>query len=365
MDKIYTSLGLMSGTSLDGIDASIIISDGEKLINIEENQYFAYTRDFQSQLRDFINECDGIEFVKKNKETFNDLERELTLLHRKISDAIIMRYKKNIDFVGFHGQTITHQPKKKYSIQMGDAKLLSQLLKKKIIYDFRANDIENNGNGAPLACIYHYNLSKKLNLFEPVIFLNIGGISNITYVNGNQLIAKDIGPGNVLIDEYIKKNSTFNYDKDGKIALRGKINHEIIKFFLETELQNLKKKKSLDRKDFSYQFINGLEFNDAVATLTYLTANIISIFLNENYETSTKIILCGGGRKNTTLINHIKYLSKKKITRIDDLGIDGDYIESQAFAYLSIRSILKKNISFPQTTNSPKPLTGGKLIKNF
>ena len=174
MDKIFTALGLMSGTSLDGIDASIVRSDGEKVINIEKNQYFPYEQEFQDNIRAFINKCDDAQYILKNQENYDALEREITLLHAEISKKILNEYKNDIDFVGFHGQTIIHRPDRKYSIQMGDPKLLSQLLKKKIIYNFRENDIKNNGSGAPLTCIYHYNISKKLGFIEPTIFLNIG-----------------------------------------------------------------------------------------------------------------------------------------------------------------------------------------------
>jgi len=365
MDKIYTSLGLMSGTSLDGVDASIIRSDGEKVINIEKNEYFPYNQDFRDRIREFITQCNDISYISKNQKNYNLLEKEITLLHAKVSQKIIQKFNDKVDLVGFHGQTIIHRPEKKYSIQMGDAKLLSQILKKKIIYNFRENDIKNKGSGAPLASIYHYNISKKINLLEPIIFLNIGGISNITFVNKNDLEAKDIGPGNVLIDEYIKKIKNQSYDKNGEIALTGKIDFGIVKQTLKHEFCNVKEKHSFDRGDFDYSFIRGLSFENALATITYFTSAFLAKFFNNNYKEVSEIIVCGGGRKNKTLIDHIKNLTNKKITMIDELGINGDYIESQAFAYLSIRSFLKKNISFPSTTKVLKPVTGGILIKNF
>ena len=365
MDKIYTSLGLMSGTSLDGIDASIISSDGEKVINIEKNQYFPYENDFKSKMREFIENCDGINFINKNQQNYNNLERELTMFHAEISNQVIRDFQNNIDLIGFHGQTIIHKPDQKYSIQMGDGRLLSQILQKKVIYDFRRNDLENNGTGAPLACIYHYNISKKLKISEPVIFLNIGGISNITKIFQEELEAKDIGPGNILIDSYFRKKGNSEFDKDGLVGSLGNIDYEIVKEKLESEFYNVREKHSLDIKDFDYSFIRGLAFNDAVATLTYFTASILSEFLNKNCHNVSTIILCGGGRKNKTLINHLENLTKKNLLLIDTFKLDGDFIESQAFAYLSIRSLMKKNISFPKTTKVVKPITGGVLIKNF
>jgi len=366
MKKIYSALGLMSGTSLDGIDASIITSDGEKSIKIEENEYYPYESSYKEKLSQFITNCDSRDFIENNRDEYAKLERQLTMDHAEISNKILKKFTHFLDFVGFHGQTIIHKPGEGYSIQMGDGKLLSQLLKKKVFCNFRMNDIKNKGEGAPLAGIYHYNLVNYMNIHEPVIFLNIGGISNISYISKNILESKDIGPGNVLMDEYLKKMKNENFDKDGIYASKGKINKEIIKSSLNNEFYNPKKFHSLDRKNFNFSFIKRLSFEDGIATLTYFTALIISEFLNNQYSSVKKIILCGGGRKNKTLINHIKKLTnQKEIINIDTFSIDGDFIESQAFAYLSIRSYLKKNISFPETTGVKIPVSGGELFENF
>ena len=364
MEKIYTALGLMSGTSLDGIDASIIRSDGEKFINIEENQYYKFKDSFREQLKKFIKACCDKEYIGVHKKSYDDLQKQLTLDHAEISKKIILKYGLKIDLVGFHGQTIIHRPEKGYSIQMGDAHLLSKILKQKVIYQFRQKDIDHKGQGAPLASIYHYNLSKKLNLSEPIIFLNIGGISNLTYINKNEIKSQDVGPGNVLMDEYIQKVKNKKFDKDGFIASKGKINQLIINESTENDFYNINRKYSFDKTDFSFSFIKGLNFEDAVATLTYYTAKVISDFLNKYHDTK-KIVICGGGRKNKILIKHVKNLTSKEVISINNFGIDGDYIESQAFAYLGIRSFLKKKISFPQTTQTNQSTSGGELVKNY
>ena len=237
---------------------------------------------------------------------------------------------------------------------MGDANLLSQELKEKVIYNFRANDIKNNGEGAPLTPIYHKLLINKFKINNPTLILNIGGISNYTYCFNDTLAAKDIGPGNVLMDEYLKKTKGIDYDKNGDIASSGNINKDIINQFYEHEFYNVQEKHSFDRKEFDFSFVKGLEFEDAVATLTYFTALVISQNIKKNFDNEIEIILCGGGRKNLTLINHLKKLLKYKIKLIDEFNIDGDFIESQAFAYLSIRSYLKFNslISSKGTSSS-------------
>ncbi len=365
MDNSFIALGLMSGTSLDGIDASIIKSDGENNLDIIDNKYFNYPQEFRKRLSSFILNINNKLDIEENISTYKALDRDLTLYHSKISKKIINENNLNIQLIGFHGQTIIHKPKDGYSIQMGDANLLSQELKEKVIFNFRANDIKNGGEGAPLTPVYHELLIKKFKINNPTLILNIGGISNYTYCFKNILAAKDIGPGNVLIDEYLKKTKGINYDRNGDIALSGNINKDIINQFYEHEFYNVQEKHSFDRKEFDFSFVKGLEFEDAVATLTYFTALIISQNIKKNFDNEIEIILCGGGRKNRTLVNHIKKLLKYKIKLIDEFSIDGDFIESQAFAYLSIRSYLNKIISYPTTTNVLNPVTGGEIKINY
>ena len=365
MDNSYIALGLMSGTSLDGIDASIIKSDGENNLEIIDNKYYNYPEEFRKRLSSFILNINNRADIEENISTYKSLERDLTLYHSKISKKIISENKLNIQLIGFHGQTIIHKPKDGYSIQMGDANLLSQELKEKVIYNFRANDIKNNGEGAPLTPVYHKLLINKFKISNPTLILNIGGISNYTYCFNDTLAAKDIGPGNVLMDEYLKKTKGIDYDKNGDIASSGNINKDIINHFYELEFYNVQQKHSFDRNEFDFSFVKGLQFEDAVATLTYFTALIISQNIKKNFDNEIEIILCGGGRKNRTLVNHIKKLLKYKIKLIDEFNIDGDFIESQAFAYLSIRSYLKKTISYPSTTNVTYPVTGGEIKENY
>jgi len=365
MDNSFIALGLMSGTSLDGIDASIIKSDGENNLEIIDNKYFNYPEEFRKRLSSFILNINNRADIEENISTYKSLERDLTLYHSKISKKIISENNLNIQLIGFHGQTIIHKPKDGYSIQMGDANLLSQELKEKVIYNFRANDIKNNGEGAPLTPVYHKLLINKFKINNPTIILNIGGISNYTYCFNDTLVAKDIGPGNVLIDEYLKKTKGIDYDKNGDIASSGNINKDIINQFYEHEFYNAQQKHSFDRNEFDFSFVKGLEFEDAVATLTYFTALIISQNIKKNFDNEIEIILCGGGRRNLALVNHIKKLLKYKIKLIDEFSVDGDFIESQAFAYLSIRSYLNKIISYPSTTNVLNPVTGGEIKINF
>ena len=362
MDKTINALGLMSGTSLDGIDASLIRSDGEKNIEIHGNLYQEYDSELKKKLYEFCNKIHSAADLISNKDEFELIERIITIKHSEISLKICKKFNFTPKIVGFHGQTILHKPEQKLSVQMGNGRLLSQLLKKDVIYNFRENDLNNGGEGAPLTPIYHHNLINKLNLNSPVIFLNIGGIANYTFSKKNFFTAKDVGPGNYLMDFYLKKNTKFTFDKNGVIAASGKIDFPLVNNFFEHEIYNSKQNHSLDVKDFDINFVKGLSVQDAMACLNFFTAKIISENIR-NLKEKCDIILCGGGRKNKTLVTNLKKLINNNIIDIDSYKIDGDFIESQAFAYLSVRSLYKKNISFPTTTNVLKPVSGGELIK--
>ena len=357
MSKEYTALGLMSGTSGDGVDASIIQSDGQNKYKVILDKYFEYDSDIYKniyKLKEKINNSKDLKILSKE---IIELEKKITLFHAKI--FIDLSHEK-VDLLGFHGQTIFHNAEEKISKQLGDGKLLSTLTKKNVVYNFRENDLKNGGQGAPLAPIFHKLLvdNKKIDL--PVTILNIGGIANITSVQkGNKIYSSDIGPGNCLIDKWIRLNSDKKYDKNGSVAKAGKINKIILNQSLENFYEsNISKKRSYDIKDFDLSFVRGLSLEDGAATLTEFTASILSTKKIDN-----KAYICGGGRKNLFLLDSIRKKISSEIKLIDELGIDGDFVESQAFAYLAIRSYLELPISFPETTGANKACNGGIIAK--
>ena len=375
MEKIYTSLGLMSGTSMDGVDASIISSDGEKQYESIFNEYFEYDGDLYKDLVNLRNKINSANDIILNSKLINNIERKITLFHAKICNKIINKNGNEIDLVGFHGQTIFHDANQKISKQLGDGSLLSNLLKKDVVYNFRANDIANGGQGAPLAPIFHNLLINKTHMKLPVCVLNIGGIANITIIISDKkedLKSQDIGPGNCLLDEWVRKHTNNRFDDGGKAASVGKIDKTILNQAIEN-FDNIKISDNLsfDTKDFDLSFVRGLSYENGLSTLTKFTseiiyqsiANITKIYQNEKIN----ILVCGGGRKNLTLIENIRKKLPNNITLslIDDFNINGDFVESQAFAYLAIRSLLKKPISFTNTTNVKKSCTGGDLVKNY
>ena len=375
MEKIYTSLGLMSGTSMDGVDASIIKSNGEDKYEVVFDQYFKYDDEIYEKLVKIRNKINTSKDLETCSIAVADIERKITLFHASVCKEIIDKHSSNIDLIGFHGQTIFHNANEKISKQLGDGNLLSGLLKKKVIYNFRKNDLINGGQGAPLAPIFHQLLINQYQIELPACILNIGGIANATIItskNFSDLKSFDIGPGNCLLDEWIRRNSRKRFDKNGELALVGKTNEIILNQAIDN-FDSIKNKNmlSFDIKDFDLNFIRGLSLEDGLSTLTDFTASIIhqSIIDSINLDKGTElnILICGGGRKNLSLINSIKNKlpSNMKLHLIDDYKINGDFVESQAFAYLAIRSYLKKEISFPKTTNVRNSCTGGILIENY
>ena len=365
----------MSGTSGDGVDASVINSDGVGYYKVLINKYFQYSNEISQNIYRVKRNISKIDDLKKFSTEINDLERKITLFHSNVVSNFIKKKSFEIDLIGFHGQTILHSPKNKFTKQLGDGNLLSQVTKKKVIYNFRQNDLLQGGDGAPLSPIFHQIIAKEKKIDLPVCILNIGGISNLTLINDlkeENLVSKDIGPGNCLIDEWIRRNKKGNYDSNGELASRGKTNKLILDQSLD-DYENISAKNinSFDVNDFEINFLRGLDLEDGASTITDFTSNIIASKLLETISKHNqkiyRIILCGGGRKNKTLIERIKRDShnKLKFETTDDYGIDGDFVESQAFAYLAIRSFFKLPISFPNTTGCKLSSTGGILVKNF
>ena len=372
MQKSWISLGLMSGTSGDGVDASIIRTNGVNEYELIQDNFFEYDSKIYKDSHKLKEKIHKIEHLEKYKEEINNLERNITIFHAAIVKQLNISEKT---IIGFHGQTIYHNPHEKISRQLGNGKLLNQLTNRNIIYNFRKNDILNGGQGAPLTPVFHHLISLKNEITLPVCFLNIGGISNITIVkdkeNLSELISKDIGPGNCLVDTWVRKNSNKKFDQDGKLALSGTKNEIIFEQAQELYAnRNNKKKLSFDVNDFDISFVRGLNLPDGVATLTDFTASIIgeelSSSLNDFKEKSLDILICGGGRKNKFLIKKIKdsLSSNINLKLIDDYEINGDFVESQAFAYLAIRSFQGLPISYPNTTGCKNPCVGGELIES-
>ena len=378
--KEFFALGLMTGTSMDGVDLSLIKSDGLSEFTAILNDYHSFDNKFQSNLINLRDKISCSKDLKKYSSEILNLERDITIYHSRIINNFLIKNKSQVDLIGFHGQTIFHNSNEKISKQLGDGKLLSQIIKKIVVNNFRQKDLKNGGQGAPLTPIFHKLVSKLINkrhkISFPLNIINIGGITNITHLpndtNSNlNIYSYDIGPGNCLIDEWIRKNSKEKFDDNGKIAKSGKVNDLILNQAIDN-FGITSYGKSLDVKDFDLSFVKGLSLEDGCATITKFSAHLIA----KGIESTSKInnsmpkinLICGGGRKNSFLIKSISdYLidGNIRLENIDNHGFDGDFIESQAFGYLSIRSYLNLPISFPNTTRCKKETEGGEINKNF
>ena len=378
MAKIYTALGLMSGTSMDGVDASIIQTDGNSEYKAILDKYFEYPESIYNDLITLRDKIKISKDLKSCQKKIKSVEKDITIFHAESVKKILKKTQLNVDFIGFHGQTIFHNSKEKISKQLGNGKLLSKITKKKVVYDFRQNDLKNGGEGAPLTPIFHKLIVEQKKIKPPVVIINLGGIANYTLIwqdreipPQNHLLSADTGPGNCLIDQWIRKKTDMPYDKKGKIAKLGNINKEIYEKLLKAHPF----KKSYDIKDFNLTSLKKLSLEDGAATLIEYTSdsligNILDFIEDAQWYKKINILLCGGGRKNNFLVSRIKkkiMSSKinKPVKMIDSLDIDGDFVESQAFGYLAIRSFLSLPISFPETTGCIKPCTGGVIIKNY
>ena len=362
MEKNLSALGFMSGTSGDGVDTSVISSNGKDTINIKYNRFDPYPTSLSNKIHRVKESISKMQDLLKYSSEIDKLELEITDFH--IDIAIKATKEVDYDLIGFHGHTIYHNTDEKISKQIGLGANLSKLTNKDVVYNFRQNDIKNGGEGAPLSPIYHLALIKSLlnenKVKIPISILNIGGIANITEIEKDfKISSRDIGPGNCLIDKWIRKNSDKFFDENGTLADKGKTDKFIFDQYLDNYYYSkVNSKRSLDTNDFDISFAKGLSLENGTTTITDLTSELLSKKIGIN-----DIYICGGGRKNKYLINSLKKKINNKLHFIDDLNIDGDYIESQAFAFLAIRSYLGLPISFPSTTNCKKPSIGGTVIK--
>ena len=372
--KLINCLGMMSGTSMDGVDISLIKTDGENFFESIIDKYYEFPDDLYNGLINIRGIINSKEDLKIQYKEIRNIEKNFTLFHASLVDDLISNFE--IDVVGFHGQTIFHSPKNKISFQIGDGNLLAQLVRKKVVFNFRKNDIDHSGQGAPLTPIFHNLISKKINEKNKNISLyliNIGGITNLTKIDKNFdenfMEGYDIGPGNCLIDNWVRKNSKLKYDDSGIIASSGELNELVFNQAIDNfKIDDFK--NSLDVDNFDISFLRGLDFEEGCNTITefsaYLIANGINNLRNKNDDVDL-FVFCGGGRKNNYLIKRVNnYINKSKryvIKNIDDYNLNGDFIESQAFGYLAARSIYKLPISFPKTTRCSKPLSGGEIVE--
>ena len=363
------SIGLMTGTANDGnIDIAALQTDGNKIINFGPFELFSYE---DKEIKDLIfqtyQEAKKWNFKDREPEIFSIIEKKITLEQSKAVLKFINKYKlkkDNISCIGFHGLTVLHQSLSSTNLlvktrQLGDGQMMADYLHLPVVNNFRSNDVNHGGQGAPLTPIYHLALAKYIKE-KNIVFLNIGGVSNITYVGDtDELIALDCGPGNAPIDDFVRYHKKGLFDKDGQFAKLGNVNYDLVNEFMENEYFDLPYPKSLDRNNFNFDNIYKLSLEDGCATMVKIITMGIYRALQLLQNKPSKILTSGGGRKNQKLINEIALDTKIQCKNIDDYNLRGDAIEAEAFAFLAFRSINKLPLSFPSTTGVKYPVTGG------
>ena len=353
-------IGMMSGTSMDAINVSFVQSDGVFLKRYDINAIVDYNYKTKILLKEAMMNSNNLlkDFSFQNKLIYC-----ITKDHFKAAKKVICKTKIKPDLIGFHGQTIYHNAKRKISIQLGDSQLLSNLLNINVISNFRDNDINNGGEGAPLAPIYHQYLIKELKLPLPSCFLNIGGVSNITFWDGKRLIGFDTGPGNGLMDIYMQKQFGYDYDKSGKLASQGSVNIKILEYFLNLSYFKKKYPKSIDRKEFQHIlemiYNENLKPCDAMATLAECTFLSILLSIKSLPIIPKNLIIMGGGVHNLYILKKLKKIKNINVFTAKEKNIPGDFIEAELIAFLAARSFFNLPITFPNTTGVKKPLYGG------
>ena len=349
------AIGLMSGTALDGVDAALVETDGEYYFKRIANFHLFYPAEFQARLKLLI----------ETKNDWLQLEHELTIYHINCVLALLDRERipaNQIAVIGFHGQTIYHNPAQGITWQIGNPHLLAQRTKINVVSDFRRRDIACAGQGAPLVPIFHQCLMQ--NEVKPVVVLNIGGVANISYIDESMLLAFDTGPGNALINDAMLRYYNKLYDEDGITAKNGIVQQQIVSSLLDDEFFAELPPKSLDRNYFSKneQLFNHLDPADVIATLTKFTVSSIVAGLKYLPAMPEKIYVCGGGVHNSTILKGLRTEIGDIVFNIKTLGLDADFIEAQAFAYLAVRNLKQLPSTFPSTTAVNQETLSGVLF---
>ncbi|WP_337266773.1 anhydro-N-acetylmuramic acid kinase [Oryzifoliimicrobium ureilyticus] len=371
MTKTRTAIGLMSGTSMDGIDVALLRTDGDAVIEQGPSFGVPYDASFRSSLKRALELAKPLRDRKQRPEELAQIERELTLLHAEAVKQFLKDKDidaSEVDVIGFHGQTVLHRPNEGLTIQIGDGPLLAKETGIDVVYDMRANDMAHGGQGAPLVPVYHSGLARSLEDAElPICFVNIGGISNLTYCGQDgTMIAFDSGPGNNLIDQWVEMHTDMFYDDCGMIGCKGGVKHDLVQEYLSHPFFSGNQRRSLDRHDFAPPEKQSLEIADGARTLAHVAA--ASILKSASYlpQPPRLYVICGGGRHNRMIMHDLCELADRQgadTVTADDLGLNGDAMEAEAWAYLAVRSLEGLPLTFPSTTGVKEPVSGGVLAK--
>lgn len=360
MPEIMKVIGLMSGTSLDGVDAAWLQTDGEDLIRRGASLTSPYDAQTRALLRAAIDTALGVAEGAPVPQSIREAERLLTEKHAEAVKALVARTGP-VDLIGFHGQTILHRPERRWTWQIGDGALLARLTGTDVVNDFRSADVKAGGQGAPLIPLYHAALARAAGLAQPLAVVNIGGVGNVTYISGETVLAFDTGPGNAAIDDWMHRHTQRPVDEGGAFARSGRIDDTALDRMLGNPFFARKPPKSLDRMDFGFAAVEGLAPADGAATLTAFTAATIARAREHFPEPATTWVVTGGGRHNGFLMDQLRARVNAPVLATEDVGWDGDAMEAEGFAWLAVRAKRGLPLSLPTTTGVAQPITGGKF----
>ncbi|WP_137045016.1 anhydro-N-acetylmuramic acid kinase [Pseudolabrys sp. FHR47] len=359
----------MSGTSLDGVDVAAIESDGERILSFGPTGYRPYSDDERALLRQALSDAKALTERTSRPGVLADAEAFITRAHAEAVEALLQAegiVRDKVTIVGFHGQTVLHRPGDRLTVQIGDGVALAKHLRLTVAYDFRAADVAAGGQGAPLVPIFHQALARSIERPHPIAVLNIGGVANVTWVDGGDPVACDTGPGNALIDDFMRARTGAPLDRDGDQAARGKVDEAFIARVLAHPFFDLPCPKSLDRNDFALANIGLPEMSvaDGAATLSALTAASVARVVPRLPATPKAWIVAGGGARNPTLMRMLsERLAPATVETADAAGWSSQSIEAQAFAYLAMRTLGGLPITFPRTTGAPHAMAGGIIAR--
>ena len=355
-------LGFMSGTSLDGVDAAILSSDGEAIDDFGPTHLTSFSTAERA-------------IVKEATEQFVATGTAEPRLLAEADDIIVSAHVRcarellskpgagKIELIGYHGQTVLHRPDRGLTIQIGDPARIANTLGVDVVADVRHADMAVGGEGAPLVPIYHAALARKIGKSGPIAFLNVGGVANFTFIGSDEeIIALDTGPGNGMLDLTVQKRGLGRYDDGGALAASGEVNQAVLSHLLAHPYFEREGPKSLDRYDFPLDIVDDLSAADAAATLVAFTANSVALGARQLPERPELWIICGGGRHNPVIMEALREVLGT-CESADDFGLRGDFIEAEAIGFIAARSVRGLPVTFPNTTGAPSSTTAGKLYK--
>jgi len=367
-----SAIGLMSGTSYDGIDVALINTDGEEIGRLGQTLYRPYAEDERQLIRRAMAQSVNLAERGERPEALAEAEALVTQSHAEAVESFLAANGMaagDVAVVGFHGQTVRHDPQRRLTVQLGDGAALARRLGIAVVHDFRAADVAAGGQGAPLMPAFHRAMVRLLNEPHPVGVINIGGVANLTYIEGEALIACDTGPGNALIDDFLRLRTGRSHDVDGRAAAAGRVDETAVARILAHPFFAQPPPKSLDRNAFHHwiaedKTLAGKSVEDGAATLTALTAAAIGRIARLLPRPPVSFIAAGGGIRNPVLMRMLaERLAPATLKTADAVGWSGDSLEAQGFAYLAVRSLNGLPLSYPGTTGVPAPMTGGVLVR--